>query len=49
MNFAMSVTVGLDISGISVDELLHADYFVDIPEIFNPTVTLMAKFIFRYT
>jgi hypothetical protein len=28
MNFAMSVTVGLEISGISVDELLHADYCV---------------------
>jgi hypothetical protein len=28
MNFAMSVTVGLEISGISVDELRHAGYCV---------------------
>jgi hypothetical protein len=28
MNFAMSVTVGLEISGISVDELGHVGYFV---------------------
>jgi hypothetical protein len=28
MNFAMSVTVGLEISGISVDELGHAGYCV---------------------
>jgi hypothetical protein len=28
MNFAMGVTVGLEISGISVDELRHAGYFV---------------------
>jgi hypothetical protein len=28
MNFAICVTVGLEISGISVDELLHAGYFV---------------------
>jgi hypothetical protein len=26
MNFAMRVTVGLEISGISVDELRHAGY-----------------------
>jgi hypothetical protein len=52
MNFAMCVTVGLEISGISVDELRHAGYCgssVDISEIFNPTVTHMVKFIFRYT
>jgi hypothetical protein len=42
MNLAMGVTVGLQISGISIDELRNA-------EIFNHTVTLMAKFIFRYT
>jgi hypothetical protein len=28
MNFAMSGTVGLEISGISIDELRHAGYFV---------------------
>jgi hypothetical protein len=28
MNFAMCVTVGLKISGISVDELRHAGYCV---------------------
>jgi hypothetical protein len=38
MNFAMSVTVGLEILGI-----------LDILEVSNPTVILMAKFIFRYT
>jgi len=28
MNFAMRVTAGLEISGISVDELRHAGYCV---------------------
>jgi hypothetical protein len=29
MNFAMCVTVWLEISGISIDELSHAGYCVD--------------------
>jgi hypothetical protein len=29
MNFAMRVPVGLEISGISIDELRHAGYCVD--------------------
>jgi hypothetical protein len=54
MNFAMRVTVWFEFSVISKDDLRHAGYCVvgssstDIPEIFNPTVTHMAKFINRY-
>jgi hypothetical protein len=57
MKFAMSVTVGLEISGISVDIYLRSQTTqypawrsssTDIPEISNPTVTHMAKFIYRY-
>jgi hypothetical protein len=49
MNFDMRVTVGLEISGISKDELRHASSSLDIPEISNHTVTRMAKLIYRYT
>jgi hypothetical protein len=56
MNLNMSVTVWLKISDISTDDLNHVCYCVveDLryyyrPEISNPTVTLMAKFICRYT
>jgi hypothetical protein len=42
MSFAMQVTVWLEISGISKDELR-------LPEISIHTVTRMAKFIYRYT
>jgi hypothetical protein len=57
MNLAMSVTVGLEISGISIDELRHAGYcrvggevhLQILPEISIHTVTRKAKFIYRYT
>jgi hypothetical protein len=47
MNFVMGVTVGLEFSGISVDELRHE--CIEIPEISIRTATHMAKSIFRYT
>jgi hypothetical protein len=47
MNLTMCVTVELEISGISTDEQLSLS--VDIPEIFNQTVTLMDKFIWSNT
>jgi hypothetical protein len=47
----MCVTVWLEISGISKDELSHGCYcgVTDLgPEILNHTVTHMVKFICRY-
>jgi hypothetical protein len=44
MNFAMSVTVGLEISGIS-----WLSSSLDIPEISILTTTFVATFFYRYT